>query len=477
MASSADVRDMLDLPDRQEPSSRPPPAKRTKTEGKRFDGMNRELQNLLGDNTPAVTVIENRFKAKPNWKLKPTPWVWSKFKNSARSDDLEFSHWVRGTPSEDDYVFAKFNMPVDVPTYTEQEYEKCLADTAWTPRETAYLFDLCREYDLRWLVIQDRYEYQPEEKEPPSIRTLEDLKERYYFCCRKLMDLRREEGTMEWTPRELELYNAMSFNKDKEMARKQYLERLLSRSPAEVAEEERLILEYRKLQESSKKLVQERQDLLHLLESPQTSSSFAQFQSSQGLSQLAANILANDKNRRRKAVPESAEAAAQQPATQKGAPGHGSAHGNAGGHGQQPAHAHDAKASSSTQHNSPAAATTKVSKADLVQSATAKKVAKRVAPGEEHLYGISYHDRLTQGVFLRSSRVSTLKHTVQAKVQSVLAELSISSKLAMPTAKVCERYDALQQQITVLLDAKKQADKLEAEVKVLRAQKGGGQAE
>lgn len=36
MASSADVRDMLDLPGRQAPPSRPPPAKRAKTEGKKF---------------------------------------------------------------------------------------------------------------------------------------------------------------------------------------------------------------------------------------------------------------------------------------------------------------------------------------------------------------------------------------------------------------------------------------------------------
>lgn len=253
-------------------------------------------------------------------------------------------------------------------------------DTAWTPRETAYLLDLCKEYDLRWLVIQDRYEYEPEEKEPPSIRTLEDLKERYYFCCRKLMDLRREEGTVEWTARELELYNAMNFDKEKELFRKQYLERLLSRSPAEVAEEERLILEYRKLQESSKKLVQERHDLLRLLESPQTSSSFAQFQTSQGLSQLAANILANDKNRRRKTGPEAATEAAAQQTLQKGAAAsHGNSHGNAQHSQAAAAHSHDSKSAQSA--NSPATAT-KTSKADLAQSATAKRVAKRVPPGQ-----------------------------------------------------------------------------------------------
>ncbi|KAK9371377.1 hypothetical protein V1509DRAFT_614482 [Lipomyces kononenkoae] len=466
--SSADIRDMLDLPSQVPAASRPPPAKRIKTDGKKLDGIHRELHNLLGENTPPVTVMQSKFKEKPNWMQKPSPWVWTKFKNPARGDDLELYHWVRGAPSNDEYPFAKFNKPVDVPTFSKEEYDKCLADTAWTSRETEYLFDLCREYDLRWLVVQDRYDYEPEENEPPSIRTLEDLKERYYFCCRKLMELRRDASGADWTPRDLELYNAMNFNKDKEIMRKQYLERLLSRSPAEIAEEERLILEYRRLQESSKKLVQDREELLRLLESPQTANTFAQYQSPQGLSQLAGNILASDKNRRRKGAP---EAAAQGGQVARAVPG--TPNGGAPPQAVTPQQAVQNGVHGTKQTPQPgrsaaaqAAATPAVSKAELAQSVTNKKVAKRVPPGQENLYGISYHDKLVQGVYLRSTKISTLKPTVQTKVASILAELGIAPKLAMPTAKVCDRYEALQQAINLLIETKKQVDKLDHEVKV-----------
>ncbi|KAK9480680.1 hypothetical protein V1514DRAFT_325115 [Lipomyces japonicus] len=455
--SSADVRDMLDLPSQPTLARPPPPPKRQKTEGKKLDGIQRELQNLLGENTPAVSVIENKFKAKPNWMKKPSPWFWSKFSNSARTDGLELHHWIRGTPTEDEYAFAKFNKSVDVPEYSKEEYDSVLADTAWTPRETYYLFDLCREYELRWHIIQDRYEYTPEEDEPPSLRTVEDLKERYYHSCRKLMEYRREKSGLDWSPKDLELYNSINFNKEKEITRKQYLERLLSRSPAEIAEEERLILEYRKLQESSKKLVQERSELLHLLESPQTSQSFSQFETNQGLSQLASNLLAADKNRKRKLPDQAVVAQAnQKPGT---------------GQSQQPT-------TPNSKNHPPApparpSAPPQPSKAEQAQSNTAKKIAKKVPLGEEARYGISFHDKLVPGVFLRSTKISTLKPTVQAKVSSVLTELGISQKLAMPTAKVCERFEMLQQSISVLLEAKKQVDKLEAEVKVLKAQKSG----
>ncbi|KAK9466284.1 hypothetical protein V1512DRAFT_264282 [Lipomyces arxii] len=475
--SSADIRDMLDLPSQQaSPSSRQPPLKRQKTDGKKLDGIHRELHNLLGENTPAVTVIENKFKEKPNWMQKPSPWVWAKFKNQARSDGLEFSHWVRGTPTDDEYAFVKFNRPIDVPTYTDDEYNKVLADGGWTPQETKYLFDMCREYDLRWLVVQDRYEYQHEEDEPPSIRTLEDLKERYYNCCRKLMELRRESANTSWNAREQEVYNSMNFNKEKEIMRKQYLEKLLSRSPAEIAEEERLILEYRKLQESSKKLVQERKELLHLLESPQTSQSFAQFQTSQGLSQLAANILASDKNRRRKYMPEGATGAAQagqRPGSAAPMGANGQAAVTVAAQASAHAHGHKLAAGQAARGSSVQSQTPAVSKAELIQNATAKKVARRVPPGEEPYYGVSFHDKLTPGVFLRSSKVGIMKPTVQAKISSVLSELGIATKLPMPTAKVCERYEQLQQAINVLLETKKQADKLEAEVKIEQAQKAG----
>lgn len=41
----------------------------------------------------------------------------------------------------------------------------------WTKEETDELFDLCERFDLRFIVIADRF---------PSSRTVEELKDRYY---------------------------------------------------------------------------------------------------------------------------------------------------------------------------------------------------------------------------------------------------------------------------------------------------------
>lgn len=47
----------------------------------------------------------------------------------------------------------------------------------WTKEETDQLFDLCERFDLRFIVIADRF---------PSSRTVEELKDRYYngICIR-----------------------------------------------------------------------------------------------------------------------------------------------------------------------------------------------------------------------------------------------------------------------------------------------------
>lgn len=41
----------------------------------------------------------------------------------------------------------------------------------WTKEETDKLFDLCEQFDLRFIVVADRF---------PTSRTVEELKNRYY---------------------------------------------------------------------------------------------------------------------------------------------------------------------------------------------------------------------------------------------------------------------------------------------------------
>ncbi|KAK3747562.1 hypothetical protein QZH41_015798, partial [Actinostola sp. cb2023] len=81
---------------------------------------------------------------------------------------------------------------VDVPTYTNEEYEMYLHNgSSWSKNETDHLFDLCRLFDLRFIVIHDRYDrkkFQP--------RAIEELKDKYYSCVTRLLKVQEEEMLM-----------------------------------------------------------------------------------------------------------------------------------------------------------------------------------------------------------------------------------------------------------------------------------------
>jgi DNA methyltransferase 1-associated protein 1 len=58
--------------------------------------------------------------------------------------------------------FGKFDQHgPSVMEYSQYEYDQHLVDKTgnWSSHETAYLFDILREYDLRFIVVADRYEY------------------------------------------------------------------------------------------------------------------------------------------------------------------------------------------------------------------------------------------------------------------------------------------------------------------------------
>ena len=55
----------------------------------------------------------------------------------------------------------------------------CLFQT-WSREETDQLFELCQRFDLRFIVIADRF---------PTARSVEDLKSRYYSGTSKFVHL------------------------------------------------------------------------------------------------------------------------------------------------------------------------------------------------------------------------------------------------------------------------------------------------
>ncbi len=90
-----------------------------------------------------------------------------------------------------DYPFARFNKTVEIPVYSDMEYQQHLHDDNWSRQETDHLFDLCKRFDVRFVVISDRWD-----KDRYPNRSVEDLKERYYTifnCLAKVNNIRRNQ--------------------------------------------------------------------------------------------------------------------------------------------------------------------------------------------------------------------------------------------------------------------------------------------
>lgn len=71
--------------------------------------------------------------------------------------------------------FGAFNLHgPSVMEYSQYEYDQHLVDPNWSADETRYLFDLLRQYDLRFVVAGDRYEYRGSRgKDPVKKRSIE----------------------------------------------------------------------------------------------------------------------------------------------------------------------------------------------------------------------------------------------------------------------------------------------------------------
>ncbi|XP_074267612.1 SWR1-complex protein 4 [Silene latifolia] len=243
-----DAKDILGIPKNgnihhpAEKKSKPP-----KEHHRKPDGISREVYMLTGGVAPLMPAIDtSQLKKRPPSDEKVT-WQWLSFKNSARKDDLELYHWVRvvnGVPPTGDYPFAKYNKSVDVIRYTDEEYEKYLTNPKWTKEETDTLFDLCERFDLRFVVIADRF---------PSPRTMEELKDRYYCVSRTILIARAP------TPAEVSGHPLVKepYNAQQETERKRALSMVLSQSKhqerkdAEVLAEAKRIHELRMLSKSA----------------------------------------------------------------------------------------------------------------------------------------------------------------------------------------------------------------------------------
>jgi DNA methyltransferase 1-associated protein 1 len=347
--------------------------------------------------------------------------VWRSFKNSARTDGLELGHWVKANTDPDaEYPFARYNAKSPDYSYSEDEYTKFLEDPEWTKEETDYLFNLIREYDSRFYIVNDRYDFPGG---PP--RSMEDLKDRYYSVCRKL--IRNRTGDEASKP---QLLSNFHFDKEREVMRKKYLLSLENRTPKELAEEEALYIELKRIEQNEKHFKQDRDRLLRTLLGAES-----------GLPDLPIDEDGplGDPKKRRRGIPSELDS----PATPS---------------------------------------------SSLFASAIPRRAQSAKSAAEDALHCIQRTDGIMpagtttktahQAAYLRSFRVPYPKAAVAARVTQISGELGISlSRLVMPTRDTLMAHESLLETITSLVELKKVADRVDQEIRTAKMRLGMRESE
>ena len=351
------------------------------------------------------------------------------------------------------YPFTKFNIKIEGPSYTEEQYETHLKSDEWSKEETDYLVNLTKEYDLRWVVIADRYDYQPGETQAegdsmavtvkPTPRSMEEMKARYYDVAAKTMVLHHPLSSMSTS--EFDLHEKMTkFDPARETTRKKLAEGLLHRTPDEIKEEEFLLGELKRIVTNEERFSRERKELYERLQAPQSTGSTQMYQSSHELTELMKTLLNVDKNNKKRR-------SLMGPDNGISSPGGGPS--GQGDRGQR--------------HSLSGAG-------DKKSSLSGSSGQRQLSPREEIKFGVSHHERLTAGVSFRHEKITKLsqaKSNVQStKIAAALTELKISQRLAMPTTRVCNEYERLIGSIHTLLDVRKVGEKVENEIRILEAQ-------
>ena len=423
---------------------------------------------------------------------------WTPFQNSARKDGLILRHWRREgeappvaaglpvTPADSnaasemdaddkdasgiqDSIAAKWNVKIARPTYSDEEYDVHLKNEGWSKEETDYLVDLAVDFDLRWIVVADRYDYKPSARQSPSAhtmdvdgspqpavpRTMEDLKARYYTVAAKCMSLRTPLSSM--NPSEFDTYEKMTkFDPKRETVRKQYTDKLLLRTQQEANDEERLLKELQRIVLDQEKLFEDRKALYDRLEAPRAINTAAAqasttiYQSSQGLHQLMQSMMqtqrlkaSEQREKRRSALGIDTENANHQAMVDSR--GHRASLGSA-----------SALSDKRQSHSAP-------QRSSLPHVDRAK-------------FGVHYpQERLVSGVQFRHERVikaSQAKSAVQtSRITDALAELNIPPRLVMPTSKVVAEYERMVEGVKTLVEVRKMREKVEGEIRIFSAQK------
>jgi DNA methyltransferase 1-associated protein 1 len=525
--ASSDVRDVLNLPDGAAGGSRPSKKQKISAPRPNLKGLAREVHNLGGDNPIAIVPEVTQFKKRRFVSRKPAArWELRAFRNSGRKDaSLVLRHWRRaeegkqssstvggeaqqreagesdvlGSKEEEDIedtLYAKYNVQVPVPQYSDDQYHQVLENPDWSKEETDYLMELVRDFDIRWALIWDRYEWSPpatngeaddDGDESKAIvpatrsRSMEDLKARYYEVASRMMAVQKPVQYM--TQPEFALHELMAhFNPQQEKLRKDFALNSFGRSREEAREEESLLLEIKRILARSDRFNEERRELYNRLDYPHAEQDINTFKSSTGLQTLLQNLMTADKSKKRKSIMGGeVPTPTGQPTPQQAAPENVRRDSVAASTGPRDSNAPVTaptagnKKSQQQQQQAQQQQQQQAQQQQQQQSQQQPQERKKLTEQEEIIYGVTHHERLGSGPTFRTEKINKLfshkSNQQQLRITNTLNELDVPAKLAMPTAATTHAFEQLLASVNSLLDARKVTDKIDAEIKLELAKK------
>lgn len=177
---------------------------------------------------PAYDPLEQSVEPCSKWTLKRTfalgAWKWVKDTATSHEDDFK-------TPSD-----AAVDKAQDL-KFDQATFDQKLRSEGWTFEESTYLVDLCTQFEQRFIVVADRYNY--------SQRSLPEIKHRYYEIMEKLNN-----------------NNHGIFDAEAEKNRIMAEELFESRTKEQIIEEQQLLRIARNVQGNLQKLWKRRQEII-----------------------------------------------------------------------------------------------------------------------------------------------------------------------------------------------------------------------
>lgn len=228
-----------------------PPAERIEASKELLESC-RKLVRIAGGIPPQFSKVPypRRSDSESPPRSPVARWVHVPFTVPSRSDGLQLKHWQRENAP---YPFAKVGKKLEVVRYSEEEYKELVAEInpSWSKEETDLLFQLCEDFELRFIVIADRFAQHTEYK-----RSIEELKDRYFSIAKRLLESRGDVNNQ---------LVKKPFNFNYEVRRKINLEKIFLRTAEHQTFERQILEEVKKSEQSIIKEEREQRNLLRLI--------------------------------------------------------------------------------------------------------------------------------------------------------------------------------------------------------------------